>query len=385
MRADSDESDYETILNDVARLHLGVDLCLSSRGGGRWREWEEAVLEALAEQPTLADSCVQYATAVVQGQWEEFEEKAFANPVSIIYLIDYLKSGVVKAPNPSFEKRIHKTFLFNQPTLAYFYAKYVLGNPWENGEKIILDSVTHYSAIWLQERKISKTAPAEYALDLKNGSWQELERLIDRGECVAWVAVDYAERVRKKPLDLWERRMLQFPLPRDDASDSPRLDAVAHYLKQFPQRRDSLLEIIIDDTCDLPLAMKILPVLGFKGRCREFENKLLSLPISKQGMTAIVRYAYRFFRGGWSDAEDYFFTHANSNNFLSAVIFYAEEMRKGRWARIERRLIKSPKHVLRYANRVVKGKLSGSLHAMMIMRSFTKDKYARRYAKKYGK
>lgn len=377
----------QAILTNEDRLHEGVDFCLQHLGGGRWSAWEEKVLQCLHRRHTLGDACVRYAREVIKGQWGGLEQQLVSNPYLLRNLVDYLKSGVVRAPCPDLEFEIlHMPYA---STLAYVYARWVMGRPWPKGEKVILAQLRDSTNALLCEDtsgayKADKVVATEYTLNVLNGSWAALEQKISKGKCTPWVAVDFAEKVRQAPMPIVENNLLSSRL-RDESDRIPLIGAIQHYVGVFPGQVQNLLNFILAGHCSPLLAIDLLPLLGQNARWKPFEAMMLGMPPSNEVNTAIVTYTTRFFPRRWKKAEGYFLAQRNGDRFRDAVILYAAKVIKGRWPRIETRLEKSPRHLLKYADEALKSRLPDPLENRMVMQSFAipNDPHIRAYCDRY--
>lgn len=208
------------ILADWRRLPAGVDYC-RERGGGRWRQWEKRLLNALRNysEPGLLSAGVIYAQERLSGHWPKLEQLLPSRPAM---LEAYLSMNPGRRNYPALEKAIlddTDSYPAVRARAAYLYARLAIQGRWEDGEGVILEA----TKLVADDSDDSSAAVVEVAeayrkLAFGRALWPELVGMIRAGQCHPYFAVSYCLR---SPLDLKAEvaeGLLNTPVSDDDTA-----------------------------------------------------------------------------------------------------------------------------------------------------------------------
>lgn len=184
------------ILADWRRLPAGVDYC-RERGGGRWRQWEKRLLNALRNysEPGLLSAGVIYAQERLSGHWPKLEQLLPSRPAM---LEAYLSMNPGRRDYPALEKAIlddTASYPAVRARAAYLYARLAIRGRWEAGEAVILGA----TKLVADNSNDSNAAVVEMAeayrkLAFASACWPELVGMIRAGQCHPYFAISYCVR-----------------------------------------------------------------------------------------------------------------------------------------------------------------------------------------------
>jgi len=266
---------------------------------------------------------VRYAREVIQGRWPDLEEFLFLAS-NYEHLISYMRRDIV-------------------------------GTRWKKLEDAVLNGTC--------EPLIRSSLAVRYAIQVLEGRWRPAEPVLIQ---------DSAHPVLSQLFDAW-------------MSPSTLTCPVEYALKAIGGRWRTLEGEIVSG--------RSVPFVGVdyaqrirKAPWRGLERQLAVLPPSVFKPICIVNYGCFVRRKRWPAGEKALLSHPPTHNLRDAIMMYAFAVVGRRWKKAEPLFQNSPQHLLKYADRLLKGRLPNALHNKMVMEVWPADqtRYRDEYIKKYG-
>lgn len=306
--------------------------CRHRRPRVRWPEWEEQALKLAPSHQKVLDACVQYASTIIGGRWEEFEPvilEAFAsNPVAGRECVDdYYELDVIGDNIWAYLDLIDGRWLEWEQEMVGLAAKNI----------DLLCSCVRYAKERIKDRWLDVEPLLLRALLADNKSCVYTGSGWSIFEC--WLIFEYMSDVVAGP---W-----------------PELETV-----------------ILDHGWLLTFGVSYA-IVGRRSRWPALEERMLGFgdgPISRMEISDIVQYAAELFEGRpWPEAERFFKEDLREISPEAAAVAaqsYAKDVIKGQWEAGEELLSGFPFEISWYAQYVLKRPLPEHLHQELVMKSF---------------
>jgi hypothetical protein len=226
------------ILADWRRLPAGVGY-FHKRGGGRWREWEKRLLNAIRHhsEPALLAAGVIYAQERLSGHWPKLEQLLPSRPAM---LEAYLSMNPGRRDYPALEKAIlddTASYPAVRARAAYLYARSAIQGRWAAGEEVILEA----TKLVADNSNESTTAVAEAAEAYRKVAfgrepWPELVGMIRAGQCHPYFAISYCVRSHSHLRAEVAEGLLNTPVSdEDDTAEQVKRMQLAFAAKAYAQ------------------------------------------------------------------------------------------------------------------------------------------------------
>jgi hypothetical protein len=267
---------------------------------------------------------VRYAREIIKGRWPQLEEFLFM-PDNLEHLVSYMTRDIV-------------------------------GTRWKEMEDAVLNGTCH--------PLIRSTLAVRYATQILGGRWRRAEPLLIQ---------DSADPVLAHLFDRW-------------MAPSSLTCTVEYALQAMGGKWRRLEREVVSGRSDLSVGVDYAMRIR-KSAWRGVERQLAVSPPSVFTPIWIAMYACFARRKRWPAGEKALLSHPVTDGVLDAIIMYMFGVVGGRWRKAEPLLADSPRHLLEYADKVLKGRLPDRLHNTMVLRSFETpdDAHIREYIGKHGK
>lgn len=312
------------ILRSWKNLPLGIEFCLH-HGGSRWPEWERRIISSLRRASPnsylLIFVGVRYARLILKGRWHDLEPFLFRPPY-YRHLVWYMQRDIVGSRWKEMEDAVLNGTCdpLIRSSYAVCYAKQIIQGRWRKAESIILAD----------------------SADPLRARWHESGMKVGGITC----PVEYALQVIK---GTW------WKLEQEIVAGRSHITVGVDYAERIR-----------------------------KSAWRGLERQLLLSQPTPLTAPSIVKYACFTRCKRWPAGEKVLLSHPPGDRVLSLLVAYASAVVGKRWRKVEALIMTCPKHLLEYADSVMRGRLPAVLHQAMHMHTVMGDPDAKKYFHKYG-